>query len=158
MEEKMRKAKRIVREYTTSINASPEQIFPLLCPVREYDWIPQWQCTMIYSQSGVAELGCVFGTDFGDSYGTEIWLVSHYEPDQKISFVRTGRIRITRYEVSLFPENDGTSIRWRQELTGLTTEGDSMLESYTDEDFRALMVPLNKMLAHYIQTGECITI
>ena len=149
----MKKAKRIVREYKTSIKARPEQIFPLLCPVREYDWIPQWQCTMIYSRSGVAELGCVFQTDFGDIYGAETWVVSHYEPDQKISFVRTGKIRTTRYEVALSSEDGATSIQWRQEITGLTKEGDDAIESYTDEEFKKIMVPLNKMLAHYLKTG-----
>jgi hypothetical protein len=158
MEEEMKKSKRIVREYRTSLNAKPEQVFPLLCPVREYDWIPQWQCTMIYSRSGAAELGCVFKTDFGDSYGTEIWVVSHYETDKKISFVRTGKIRTTRYEVTLSSENGGTSIQWRQEITGLTREGNNTVESYTDKEFRALMVPLNKMLAHYLQTGAPLTV
>ena len=29
-----------------AVEASPEQVFPLLCPVREYDWIAVWQCEM----------------------------------------------------------------------------------------------------------------
>lgn len=146
----MKKVKRVALEYQASINSRPERIFPLLCPVREYDWIPQWQCTMIYSQSGFAEPGCVFQTDFGDGYGVETWVVSHYQPDQKISFVRTGKIRTTRYEVTLSSRDGATSILWRQEITGLTKEGGEAIESYTDEEFKKIMVPLNKMLADYL--------
>jgi hypothetical protein len=32
-------SRRVVRRYCYEIDASPERIFPLLCPVREYDWI-----------------------------------------------------------------------------------------------------------------------
>ncbi|MGI9537489.1 MAG: hypothetical protein ACR2PB_10480, partial [Desulfocapsaceae bacterium] len=64
---------RFNRVYQTQLNSTPEKVFPLLCPVREYEWIPQWQCEMIYSRSGVAELGCVFSTDFKDSFGREVW-------------------------------------------------------------------------------------
>ena len=60
---------RIDRQFQTRLTAPPERVFPLLCPIKEYDWIPQWRCEMIYSKSGVAELGCVFKTDFGDAYG-----------------------------------------------------------------------------------------
>jgi len=24
--------------------AAPDQVFPLLCPTREYDWIVSWKC------------------------------------------------------------------------------------------------------------------
>jgi len=56
------KARRVAHEYTQTNPASPEKVFPLLCPVREADWIPGWRYTLIYSDSGVAELGCIFTT------------------------------------------------------------------------------------------------
>ena len=43
-----------------TLSGSPEQVFPLLCPTREYDWIETWQCELIYSDSGFAEPGCIF--------------------------------------------------------------------------------------------------
>lgn len=149
-----KKSKRIVREYRTRLAAQPQQVFPLLCPVREYDWIPQWQCEMLYTQSGIAELGCVFQTDFGDNYGTETWVVSHYQPNKKIAFVRTGSLRTTRYEVTLTPDAGVTIIEWRQEITGLTPEGDAMVADYSKEKFTVMMVSLNTMLAHYLEKAE----
>ena len=41
-------------------SASPEKIFPLLCPVREMDWIPEWAPKLVISDSGVMEPGCIF--------------------------------------------------------------------------------------------------
>jgi len=37
------------------------QVFRLACPVKEDDWLPGWRDKreIVYSESGVAELGCV---------------------------------------------------------------------------------------------------
>jgi hypothetical protein len=32
-------AKRVTRSYRQTINAAPEVVFPLLCPVRESEWL-----------------------------------------------------------------------------------------------------------------------
>ena len=61
--EPIRTRKRVQFSHPQLVKAKPEEIFPLLCPVREYDWIPEWDCTMVYSESGIAERGCVFQTD-----------------------------------------------------------------------------------------------
>ena len=72
-------AKRVSREYTQTNDAPPEKVFPLLCPVREADWVPGWQYRLIYSESGVAEDGCVFSTP-NDSGTETVWMVTHYDP------------------------------------------------------------------------------
>ena len=82
------KASRITREFSHQVQAPPEQVFPLLCPVREHDWIPYWECQLVYSASGKAEDGCVFCTDLPD-HGRAIWTVSRYEPPRRIQFVVT---------------------------------------------------------------------
>ena len=46
------------------VPATPDRVFPLLCPVREYEWIPGWECDVLHSVSGVAEEDCVFRTRF----------------------------------------------------------------------------------------------
>ena len=55
-------ARRMVRSYRQTIDASPEIVFPLLCPVREAEWLDGWEFTMIYSVSGSMEKGAVFST------------------------------------------------------------------------------------------------
>jgi len=56
--------KRTVKKHTILLHGKPEVLFPLLCPVREYEWIEPWKCDMIYSDSGFAEQDCIFQTDF----------------------------------------------------------------------------------------------
>jgi len=150
--------KRINRVFQTKLSAPPKQVFPLLCPLREYEWIPQWQCEIIYSESGGAELGCVFSTKFDEEYGKEVWVVSQYEPDSNITFVRIGPVRSTRYQVELQPQGSGSIITWRQEISSLNDQGTPLLEAYSQVKFSAIMEPLNKMLEHYLQHGTALDV
>jgi hypothetical protein len=147
---------RIIRVYQAILGATPERVFPLLCPVREYDWLPHWRCEMLYSESGFAELGCVFATDFHDAYGREIWVVSDYQPPVKIGFVRIGAKRTTRYGVMLSPINGDTEITWCQEITAVDTKGQALVAAYTEEHFLSLMKPLNQLLHQYLQSDKLL--
>ncbi len=49
-----------------TFDATPEEIFPLLCPTTELDWLPGWNCELLHSQSGYAELNCVLRTSFSE--------------------------------------------------------------------------------------------
>lgn len=146
--------KRVVCEYEHYLEAKCDEVFPLLCPVREYEWIPQWTCDMVFTESGIAELGCVFATDYGDQFGRETWVVFCYTPAEKIGFVRTGKHRTTRYEIFLASLGEGTIIRWQQEITALDDLGDILVVEYDQQRFEELMVPLNQMLAHYLEKGH----
>ena len=42
------KSIRVVKCYTMNLCAAPADVFPLLCPVREYEWIEPWSCDMVY--------------------------------------------------------------------------------------------------------------
>ncbi len=138
------------------VRAEPEAIFPLLCPVREFDWIPVWDCEIVYTESGVAEEGCVFQTDAGDG-GTDTWVISRYEPPERISFVRVNRLRTIRYDIYLRPGGDGsTTLSWEQEITALNDRGDRHVAAQRQEDFAALIGKVERMLEHYLQTGEAL--
>jgi hypothetical protein len=133
---------------------SPQRIFPLLCPVREYDWIEQWRSDLVYAASGVAELDCVFTTAFSDE-GHDVWVVCRFEPNERIEFVRCNELRVIRYTVQLTPTPEGTRITWTQTMTGLSDAGNRLIENlsqkaYTDQ----LGVLGGKMLAYYLETGE----
>jgi len=52
--------RRILLDHHEEIGATPEKIFPLLCPAAEYDWIENWDCELVFSRSGVNEEGCIF--------------------------------------------------------------------------------------------------
>jgi hypothetical protein len=75
----------LTRVTTFDVPAVPEVVFPLLCPVREHDWIAGWSCEVIHSESGMAEEDCVFLTSFADA-GPMTWVVSRYHPPRVIEF------------------------------------------------------------------------
>lgn len=143
---------------TMHVDAAPETVFPLLCPVREYDWIEQWQCTMVYTRSGYAEPGCVFQTAFKDGASgielTDTWVVCRHEPDREVAFVRNNGHRTILYTITLEPDIRGTRLIWSQQLTGLTPEGNDMVRAATQADFTTLVASLEIMLDHYCTTGQ----
>ena len=125
---------RVVHEYVQNNPASAEKVFPLLCPVREGDWLPGWQYRLIYSVSGVAELGCVFTTPNPpglDASAETTWIVTDYDPAAfRIAYlwIIPGRI-ITELRIQLAVAGQGaTSTQIRYRYTGLSPEGNSELE------------------------------
>lgn len=132
---------------------APERVFPLLCPVAEYDWIESWACDMVYSDSGVAELGCVFRTNRGD--GDEVWTVSRYEPGLAIEFVRViANVRVTKLDIALSPNPDGmTSARVTVTYTALSAPGAAHIEAMAEREQEVWIRGMETMLNHYLTTG-----
>ncbi len=76
------------QSYTQINNGNIEQVFPLLCPVREKDWLDGWEYKMIHSKSGLIEKDCVFSTPNTGKLET-IWQVTQYDKlNYKIEFLK----------------------------------------------------------------------
>ncbi len=148
---------RITREIELIIDADPQQVFPLLCPVREYEWIEPWRCRVLYSDSGVAENNCIFETDFPQNGGRETWIVSHYEKDHGIEFVRfTADEKITKLNIHLSgTPAGGTRLLWQKIYTGLSPEGNQVITAMS-EDFEPEAERIASMLNHYLKTGTML--
>lgn len=131
-----------------------EVIWPLLCPVREYDWIAHWQCEILRSESGVNELGCVFRTAFPDD-GPEVWLTSRFEPCERLEFVRTGRDRIIRFVIGLAADGGGARLIWTHHVTTLTPEGGRALAD-KPRAFAKQTGLIERMLGHYLDNGRML--
>ena len=54
------KATQFEREGVIHSKGTVEEVFPLLCPKREEEWIPGWECETIWSKSGYNEEGAIF--------------------------------------------------------------------------------------------------
>jgi hypothetical protein len=158
------KANRVVHEFTQTNPAPPERVFPLLCPVREADWLPGWQYRLIYSDSGVAELGCVFTTPNPPASTTRdgaasetTWIVSDHDPAAfcvAFVWIDPGQI-ITEIRIQLArsgAEATRTHIRYR--YTGLSPAGNRELESYDQKWFASKMQNWETMINHYLRTGK----
>jgi hypothetical protein len=150
-------AERTIKTYAFHLNAPPRTVFPLLCPTREYEWIENWDCGLIYSDSGVAEENCIFTTRFAGQGGDEVWVVSHYEKDREIQFVRVNPLRVIRFSITLTASGDGaTTAVWTHVATGLNEQGNEWVRQYTDEAFQQAVKSREEMLNHYLATGEML--
>lgn len=134
---------------------SAEKIWPQLCPVREYDWIEVWDCDVLHSVSGYNELGCVFRTAFPTEGDPEIWVTSRFDPFERIEFVRTNSTRTMRYIVELSEQNGATRLHWTQYITALNEQGNDYVDA-KPEVYDTQMAMLEKMLAHYLETGQML--
>ncbi len=157
--EKTSQGKRAVRESVLLNPAPPERVFPLLCPVREADWLPQWKYRLVYSQSGVAELGCVFTTP--NEGGPETtWVVTHHDPakfEVAFAWVRP-QMLATRFEIRLSPSDQGqTRAHWRYTYTALSAAGQRELEGMDAAWFERRMRRMEKAMNYYLEHGAIIT-
>lgn len=111
---------------------------------------------MVHSDSGFAEQDCIFVTDF-PSEGEDVWVVSVYRPNEEIQFVRFNARRVIRYSITLTDNGDGTTTaEWKQALTGLNEEGNRLVESLIDEAYRQKIMALERLLNHYLTTGQML--
>ena len=156
----MTASRRVTHEFTQTNDAPPETVFPLLCPVREGDWVPGWQYTMIYSKSGVAEAGCVFTTP-NDNGTQTTWLVTEHDPVRfRIAFawVNPGQVA-AQIEISLKKNSQGTTTAAiRYTYTGLSASGNQEVERYNQKWFEQKMQGWEAAINHYLRTGKAIDV
>ena len=149
-------ARRITRRYRQTINAPPESVFPLLCPVREADWLDGWQYAMIYSESGLIEEGAVFSTPHEGEEDT-VWIVTKHDPEKReIEFARftpNSRTCVLRIAVGADTENR-SFVEIAYTYTATTPAGNDFIEELTEETFLKAVVFWEKSLNHFLETGE----
>jgi hypothetical protein len=150
-------SQRIVQSQIIQIAAAPDQVFPLLCPVREYEWIHDWSCHLVYSKSGVAEAGCIFQTD-RPGEGRRTWVVSRYEPGEAIGFVifqHDGAV-IT-LDLSLAGNDNATTrMQVTHTLIGLNENGNTAIANLPADYIRKRWDWLREALNHYLTTGKTL--
>ena len=139
-----------------TLPAPAETAFPLLCPVREYDWIDTWRCEMIHSVSGIAEEGCIFRTQpvAALGIGWETWVCVLYAPPRRIAYVRTSEHLLMRLDIGLEPADGGARCRTTFALTatGLDDEGDGLIDRLAPT-LEPLYSKVLAKLAHFLATG-----
>lgn len=145
---------RVTKTYTQQLSASPDRVFPLLCPVREADWIPGWDPIDVWTESGVAEAGCVFTTEAEDQVA--VWYVTRHEPNLgEVEMIRiTPGVTVCRLEIELSPSALGTDARVTYSHTSLGPAGDAFIAAFTDEYYTEFMQEWELRLNHYLETGR----
>lgn len=149
-------ARRITRKYTQTINASPDQVFPLLCPVREADWLDGWKPTMVFSESGVAEEQAVFNTP-GAGEPDTVWIVTRHDPNQRVvEFVRfTPGSRVCVLHIDVTPHGQNRSrIHIVYTYTATSAAGNAFVDGFTEETFLRAVTFWETSMNHWFATGQ----
>lgn len=133
-----------------------EQVFPLLCPVREKDWLDGWEYKMIHSKSGLVGRDCVFSTPHNGEFDT-IWYITQYDPIEfKVEFIRvTPTESVVRINISLSPTADHkTNANISYQFTGLNKTQNNFLANDLEDQFQENMKWWEKAINHYLKSGE----
>ena len=145
---------KFVKNHVMKIDASPDLIFPLLCPAREAEWIDGWSCEMIHSESGLAELGCVFKTNRKPE-NEAYWIMSRCCPPCEAEYIRfvTEKMFVV-LNFKLAKTDFGTAIDVMYAFTGVTEVGNLFVETKVPQYIDLAIKHLEASLNHFVRTGE----
>jgi len=147
---------RITRRYTQHLAAEPSRVFPLLCPVRELDWIQGWDPLVVLSHSGVAEPECVFVT--AATPIDAVWFVTRHEPEA--GFVEMVKISPTvtacKLSIQLIAAPGGSEALVTYSHTSLGPAGDAFVATFTEAHYVGFMREWEAKLNHYLRTGTAL--
>ena len=146
---------RATRHYTQRLNASPAAVFPLLCPVREVDWVNGWSPRLVVTASGVVERECVFVMP--EEPNDSIWVVTVWKPDDfRVEFVKvTPELAVGLIEIQLRSAGaDGTHADVTYSYTALSPAGVKYVESFTEEHYTRFMQEWEAELNYYLEHGS----
>ena len=148
------KSKRNMHTFSGTFETTVKDLFALFCPTREADWIPGWDCELVYTDSGYAEDNCIFKTDASNAAGDGLWVFTKFEANRHIEFVRVQQDLVTRVCITVDDNGDGAATAtWSVISTGLTEKGNEQVEGMSAE---AHSRPLVEMIEHYLKTGKTI--
>jgi hypothetical protein len=147
---------RASRTYTQTLVAPPEAVFPLLCPVREADWIPGWDPLLVVSASGLAESDCVFKTSA--SPADAIWYVTRHEPAAGyVEMIKvTPEVTACRLTIRLRRTPGGCEADVTYTHTSLGPQGDEFVHAFTEPSYVRAMQLWEARMNHYLVHGTAL--
>lgn len=152
----IRQPVRVTRSYIQHLTASPEKVFPLLCPVLEAQWIEGWDPELVVSATGAAETDCVFVTDATPHHA--IWYVTRHEPvSGYVEMIKiTPEVTACRLSIQLTGTRSGSDAEVTYTHTSLGPAGDEFVASFTESHYAGFMAEWEARLNHYLSTGTSL--
>ncbi|MFN7943032.1 MAG: SRPBCC family protein [Thermoanaerobaculia bacterium] len=151
-------ANRVTRTHRQSIAAPADRVFPLLCPVREAEWLADWEYTMIRSVSGLVEPGAVFTTP-GAGEPDTVWVVTRHDTRERVvEFTRfTPGSRVCVLRIGVAPSGAHRSqVDIAYTYTAIGEAGNAFIDRFTEDSFRAAMAFWEDSMNHWLATGELL--
>lgn len=147
---------RIVKQGTLELKADAKTVFPLLCPVKEDDWIDGWSdiCTIVYTDSGIAEEACIFETDIPFE-GHAVWICSKYDAEKtEIEYIKliAGKA-IIKWSMAVRDVPGGSNIYAVYNATGWGDKGEAFIRHLEEKGVRELFANLEDEINYYVTNG-----
>jgi len=146
---------RVEHTYIQRLYAKPEQVFPLLCPVRETEWAEGWNPIVVFSGSGYAEPDCVFMTD--DSGVESVWVTTVRDPQQfHLQMIKvTPGMTVAKITIRLSENGENeTAAEVTYSYTALSDQGAQFVNEYTEELYARFMGYWEKTLNDFLLSGR----
>jgi hypothetical protein len=135
---------RVSRSYTQTLDGAADEVFALLCPVREREWVQGWDPDLVVSASGVAERDCVFTTPDGARQAT--WVITEHEPTAgRVEMIKVTpgylviRLRILVRPLDAAAPGRRTAAEITYQYTALGEEGAAFVAGRTEEAYEEFM-------------------
>lgn len=149
----VQKPERLRRSYRQKLEARPERVLPLLCPVRECDWVRGWKPSVVFSHSGLVEQDAIFLTPGNPD---AIWIVTHHDPMAlRVEMWKIEpEVVATKLEIQLEPREGGCWADVSYEHSALGPRGREILEEFSETNFEEFMRIWEEELNHYLRSGR----
>lgn len=144
--------------YTQVNTANINKVFPLLCPVREKEWLDGWEYEMVHSVSGLIEKDCVFTTP-NPNGANAVWYVTRYSREMfAIEFLKvTPGECVARITIELEPVGEHQTLSHiSYSYTALNEEQKRMLDLVMGQRFMKAMEWWEKAINHYLSEGKIL--
>ncbi len=150
----VRRPNRVTHTYTQRLVAPPDRVLPLLCPVREAEWLERWDPIRVFTSSGVAEPGCVFVT--AAEPHDAVWMISRLDPAAgMIEMIKiTPEVTACKLSIAVSPAAHGCDAEVTYTHTSLGPRGDEFVAGFDAPHYLEFMRDWETRLNHYLATGE----
>lgn len=158
--------KRVNASLTKEIKAAKDKIFPLVCPVEELRWIPNWEYNLLHSKSGVNETNCIFteeksGPVLFDAPVIATWITAkHNQENGHVLFQIILENRgILHFDFQIREVGkDICSCIWDMTFSALDEESNAKTDEEIIERIKLIIGFLSETLTHYCEAGEMLNL
>ena len=146
---------RATHTFTQQLDGAPDEVLPLLCPVREVEWVPGWLPRLVLSGSGVAERDCVFITpDAAAGADAEaVWtILSHDPPAGTVEMLKvTPGFLVVRVAIALRARGGGSDAEVSYQYTALSAAGEAYVRERSAEAYEEFMRAWEEALNRHLR-------
>lgn len=157
--------KTIIIQKEFNISAPVDKILPLICPVKEYDWIEGWKCQLLHCPNGKNEVGVNFYEKMSNPFllksicGRTKWRTILFDTiNFKVHFIWTNKYANALYKMELTPiTNDSTRLVLNLAYTIKNKNG---MKKYDDKfEYRLgfMIEGLGNMLKYYCENDKMLS-